>query len=48
MRLEELVVYQLSMEVAEKIWTMVEKWDFFARDTMGKQLIRAAGSVAPT
>ena len=46
MKLEELQVYQLSMDIGEKIWIIVNKWDFFAKDTIGKQLIRAVDSVA--
>jgi len=46
MDLEELKVYQLSMDLGEKIWAHVNKWDYFAKDTIGKQLIRAADSVA--
>jgi len=46
MKLEELNVYKLSMEISEKVWDIVIKWDYFAKDTMGKQLIRAIDSVA--
>ncbi|MCD6354088.1 MAG: four helix bundle protein [Prolixibacteraceae bacterium] len=46
MKLEELQVYQLSMEIGEKVWNIVIKWDFFAKDTIGKQLVRAIDSVA--
>lgn len=46
MDLEELKVYQLSMDMSEKIWSHIMKWDFFAKDTIGKQLIKAADSVA--
>jgi four helix bundle protein len=46
MKLEELKVYSLSMEMAESIWTIVMGWDFFAKDTVGKQLVRAADSIA--
>ena len=46
MKLEELQVYQLSMELAEKIWTVIDSWNYFARSTLGKQLIRAADSIA--
>jgi len=37
MQLEELRVYILSMEMGEKIWNVVEGWDYFVRDTIGKQ-----------
>ena len=46
MKLEELQVYNLSMDMAEKIWNIVIEWDFFAKDTIGRQLIRAADSIA--
>ena len=46
MKLEELQVYTLSMEMAEKIWTIVVGWDYFTKDTIGKQLVRAADSIA--
>jgi len=46
MKLEELNVYKLSMEMAERIWEIVLKWDYFQKDTMGKQLVRAADSIA--
>ena len=46
MKLEELKVYQLSMEISEKVWVNVLKWDFFSKDTIGKQLVKAADSIA--
>jgi len=46
MKLEELNVYKLSMDMSEKIWEIVVKWDYFTKDTLGKQLVRAADSIA--
>jgi len=46
MKLEELRIYQLSMELGEEVWNIVIKWDYFAKDTVGKQLIRSVDSVA--
>jgi len=46
MKLEEFRVYQLSMELGEEIWDIVTKWDYFAKDTIGKQLVRLIDSVA--
>lgn len=46
MKLEELQVYQLSMAIAEKIWNIVIRWDYFAKDVIGKQLMKSADSVA--
>lgn len=46
MEIDELKVYQKAMEVAEKCWNQVIQWDFFSKDTVGKQLIRAVDSIA--
>lgn len=46
MKLEELQVYQLSMEMGERVWEIVIKWDIFSKDTVGKQLVRSVDSVA--
>ena len=46
MKLEEFRVYQLAMDLGEEVWDVVIKWDFFAKDTIGKQLVRAIDSVA--
>jgi four helix bundle protein len=46
MDLEELRVYQLSMELGEKVWGFVEQWDWFAKDTVGKQIVKSADSVS--
>ncbi|MDB9527036.1 four helix bundle protein [Oscillatoria sp. CS-180] len=41
----ELEVYQLAEELSDEIWKIVVNWDFFAKDTVGKQLVRSADSV---
>jgi len=46
MKLEDLQVYQLSMEIGEKVWKIVSQWKYFERDSLGKQLVRSADSVA--
>jgi four helix bundle protein len=42
---EKLLVYQLAEKLADEIWTIVCDWDFFAKDTVGKQLIRSVDSI---
>lgn len=46
MQLDELRVYTLSMEMGEKVWNIVAEWNYFEKDTVGKQLVRAVDSVA--
>jgi four helix bundle protein len=46
MLLEDLKVYRMSMELGEEIWQIVSGWNYFEKDTIGKQIIRAIDSVA--
>ncbi len=46
MRLEELEIYRMPMEIAEEIWSIVNKWDYFCKKTVGDQLVRAVDSIA--
>jgi four helix bundle protein len=46
MKLEELKVYELAMNIGERVWLVVSKWDYFAKDTVGKQLVRSVDSIA--
>jgi four helix bundle protein len=34
----------LSEDLADEIWNIVLRWDRFARDTVGKQIVRSADS----
>ena len=42
---ENLEVYQLAEKLANEIWPIVKGWDHFAKETIGKQMVRAADSV---
>ena len=42
---EELIVYQLAEKLANKIWNIVQSWNYFEKDTVGKQIVRSADSV---
>src|SRR4051812_5513736 len=42
---ETLEIYQLSEKLTDLIWDMAITWDHFARDTVGKQIVRSADSI---
>jgi len=42
---EKLRVYRLAEELADEVWGVVQSWDAFARDTVGRQIVRSADSV---
>ncbi len=46
MKLEDLEIYNLAMGMADQVWDIVLKWEYLAKDTVGKQWIRAIDSVA--
>lgn len=46
MKFEDLEVYNLSMNLSDKIWDLVIKWEYFPKDTIGKQWVRAADSIS--
>jgi four helix bundle protein len=44
--LEEFKVYNLVMELGEKVWGIVMSWDHFQKDTLGKHFVRSTDSIA--
>lgn len=44
-RFENLRIYQLAEELSDLCWSIVTKWDNFARDTLGKQFVNSADSI---
>jgi len=44
--LNELEIYREAMRLGEIVWDWVTQWDFLAKDTVGKQFVRATDSIA--
>lgn len=44
--LEKLEVYNISEKFSDDIWNIVITWDYFKKDTIGKQLVRSADSIS--
>ena len=42
---EKLRVYKLAEQLADRIWKIVVKWDYFPKITIGKQIVTAADGV---
>lgn len=40
-----LHIYKLSEKLADEIWKIVASWSFFARNTVGVQIVKAADSI---
>ena len=46
LRLEDLDVYKIAMEIGDIVWSIVIKWEYFEKKTLGAQLVNAADSIA--
>lgn len=44
--LKDLEIYQLAMDISKKVWDLVSYWNYFEKDTVGKQFVRSADSIA--
>lgn len=46
LKLEDLEVYKVAMEIGELVWKVVDKWEYFPKKTLGAQYVNAADSIA--
>lgn len=44
--LRNLNSYNLSFNLSNYVWDIVIKWDYFAKDTVGKQFVRSVDSIS--
>ena len=46
LRVEDLDIYQMAEDLSDSVWEICINWDYFTKDTIGKQLVRAADSIS--
>lgn len=46
MKLDQLDIYELANELSDITWDLVKDWDYFLKDTIGKQMMRSVDSVS--
>lgn len=44
--LKDLSSYTKAYNLSNDAWSIVSKWDYFARDTIGKQFVNAVDSIS--
>ena len=44
--LDDLDIYQQSLEIGACVWNIVLKWEYFSQRTAGGQFVEAADSIA--
>lgn len=43
--LNDITAYKIAFSLSNKVWDIVIQWDYFAKDTVGKQFVRSMDSV---
>ncbi len=46
LQLNDIEAYRISFNLSNYIWDIIMKWDYFTKDTIGKQFIRAVDSIS--
>lgn len=46
LELKDITAYRIAFDLSNYVWDVVIKWDYFAKDTVGKQLVRAVDSTS--
>ena len=46
LQLNDLTSYVSAFSFGNEVWDLVIKWDYFAKDTIGKQFVNAADSIS--
>ncbi len=46
LRLNDVNAYKIAFNLSNDVWKIVVGWDFFAKDTVGKQFAKAVDSIA--
>ena len=46
LKLNDITAYKLSFSLSNYVWSVVVKWDYFSRDTVGKQFVEAMDSIS--
>lgn len=46
LQLNDISAYKISFQLSNFIWDIVAEWNFFEKDTVGKQFVRAVDSIS--
>ena len=42
----DITAYKTAFDLSNYVWDIIAKWDHFAKDTVGKQFVKAADSIS--
>jgi len=44
--IKDIEVYILAEDLSNKLWNIVKQWNYFERDSIGKQIVRSSDSIS--
>ena len=46
LKLNDIEAYKIAFKLSNQVWDIVIKWEYFAKDTVGKQFVKAIDSIS--
>ncbi len=46
LKLNDIEAYKIAFKLSNQVWDIVIKWEYFAKDTVGKQFVKAVDSIS--
>ena len=46
LKLNDMSAYVAALNLSEYVWNIVNNWDYFSKDTIGKQFVRSVDSIS--
>ena len=46
LKLNDVTAYKMAFELSNYVWNIIGKWEYFAKDTVGKQFVKAVDSIS--
>ena len=46
LEVKDISAYKISFDLSNYVWDVVIKWNYFSKDTVGRQLVRAVDSIS--
>jgi four helix bundle protein len=46
LKLNDIEAYRIAFKLSNQVWDIVLKWDYFSKDTVGKQFVKAVDSIS--
>lgn len=46
LKLNDIEAYKIAFKLSNYVWDIIIKWDYFTKETVGKQFVRAVDSIS--